>query len=146
MADVAVRKIEPNTRELDEQVRHPFPIVVAFFHHPQITSGPHGGATVERESAAVRRLYLPLFRKYHVRMTITGHDHLYDHYVERYDDGQGSYRMDHIVSGGGGAPIYSYRGEPDLALFASTATIRAACRLCFCIAISTNCVLPPAGW
>jgi hypothetical protein len=47
-------------------------------------------------------------------MTITGHDHLLDHFVERYDDGGRTYRMDHIVSGGGGAPTYTYRGEPDL--------------------------------
>ena len=107
--------------QLEKLDRRRFPFVVAFFHHPPITSGPHGGAAVERESAAVRRLYLPLFRKYHVRMTITGHDHLYDHFVERYDDAQGTHRMDHIVSGGGGAPIYAYRGEPDLALFVAAA-------------------------
>jgi hypothetical protein len=59
-------------------------------------------------------VYLPLFQKHHVRMTITGHDHLIDHFVERYDDGGRTYRMDHLVSGGGGAPTYTYRGEPDL--------------------------------
>src|SRR6266851_2748515 len=101
--------------QLEKLDQRRFPFVVAFFHHPPITSGPHGGAAVERESATVRRLYLPLFRKYHVRMTITGHDHLYDHFVEHYDDTHGTHRMDHIVSGGGGAPIYAYRGEPDLA-------------------------------
>jgi hypothetical protein len=72
---------------------------------------------IEKESAAVRRLYLPLFRTYHVRMTVAGHDHLYDHFVERYDDETGAHRMDHIVSGGGGGPIYTYRGEQDLKQF-----------------------------
>jgi hypothetical protein len=101
--------------------RQRFPIVVAVFHHPPLTSGAHGGPVVERESEAVRRLYLPLFRRYHVRMTIAGHDHLYDHFIEHYDDSEGTHRMDHIVSGGGGAPIYTYHGEQDLALYARTA-------------------------
>ena len=107
--------------QLEQLDRQRFPIVVAFFHHPPITTGPHGGPLVEKESAAIRRLYLPLFRKHHVRMTVTGHDHLYDHFVEHYDDAQGTHRMDHIVSGGGGAPIYTYRGEPDLKLFTAAA-------------------------
>jgi hypothetical protein len=94
--------------------RQRFPIVVALFHHPPFTTGSHGGPAIEKESAAIRRLYLPLFRKYHVRMTIAGHDHLYDHFVEHYDDETGTHRMDHIVTGGGGAPIYTYRGEQDL--------------------------------
>jgi hypothetical protein len=50
-------------------------------------------------------------------MTITGHDHLLDHFVERYEDGGKKYRMDHLLSGGGGAPTYIYSGEPDLSLY-----------------------------
>ena len=88
--------------------------MIAFFHHPPFTSGQHGGPTLEPQSAAIRELYLPLFRRHHVRMTITGHDHLLDHWVERYADGGAAYRRDDIVTGGGGAPIYTYTGEPDL--------------------------------
>ena len=109
------------TAQLEKLDRQRFPIVVAIFHHPPLTTGPHGGPIVEKESAAIRRLYLPLFRKYHVRMTITGHDHLYDHFIEHYDDQTGTHRMDHVVSGGGGAPIYRYSGEQDLALFIAAA-------------------------
>ena len=29
---------------------------------------------------------MPVFRKHHVRMTLTGHDHLMDHWVERYEE------------------------------------------------------------
>jgi hypothetical protein len=48
-------------------------------------------------------------------MTITGHDHLYDHWVERYQGADGQQRrMDHVVTGGGGAPLYAYLGEPSL--------------------------------
>jgi len=103
-----------------DRVRHPY--VVVYFHHPPITSGPHGGPTVvESQTTAIRRLYLPLFRRHHVRMTITGHDHLFDHWVEYYDDADGTHRMDHVVSGGGGAPTYVYQGEPDVQLYAASA-------------------------
>jgi hypothetical protein len=59
-------------------------------------------------------VWLPLFRKHHVDLTITGHDHLFDHWVEHYVDRGTTYRMDHVVTGGGGAPTYLYAGEPDL--------------------------------
>ncbi len=88
--------------------------VVAFFHHPPFSSGPHGGATVELQAAILRQLYMPLFRRYHVRLLLTGHEHLFEHWVERYQDSTGTHRIDEIVSGGGGAPLYAYRGEPAL--------------------------------
>jgi hypothetical protein len=110
------------TRQLEELDRARYPHVIAFFHHPPITSGPHGGpSALEPATAAVRSVYLPLFRKHHVRMTITGHDHLIDHWVEHYEDQGGTHRMDHLVSGGGGAPTYLYTGEPDVNLFAMSA-------------------------
>jgi hypothetical protein len=101
---------------------------MAFFHHPAVSSGPHGGASadpvpgtgvkapdrVEPPSIAIRTLYMPLFRKHHVRMLIAGHDHLFDHWVERYLSNGATHRMDNLVTGGGGAPPYSYAGEPDL--------------------------------
>ena len=33
-------------------------------------------------------------------------------WVERYEDASGKHRIDHVVTGGGGAPLYSYQGEP----------------------------------
>lgn len=107
--------------QLDGLDRQRYPHVVAVFHHPLLTTGPHGGPLVERPAQEMRRLYLPLFRAHHVRLTLTGHDHLFDHFIEHYDDATGTHRMDHIVSGGGGAPIYSYRGEQDLAAYAAAA-------------------------
>jgi len=102
--------------------------VVEFGHHPVFSAGPHGGASaspapgtgqkaadrVEPQSAAMRTLYMPLFRRHQVRMLISGHDHLFDHWVERYASGAAQRRMDLIVTGGGGAPKYGYAGEPDL--------------------------------
>ena len=107
--------------------------IVAFFHHPPFSSGPHGGASadpvpgtgqkaadrLEPQTVAIRSLYMPLFRKHHVAMLVAGHDHLYDHFVERYADNGVSYRIDTLVTGGGGAPIYPYVGEPDLRAYSA---------------------------
>jgi hypothetical protein len=90
--------------------------VIAFFHHPPFSSGPHGGPRVEPASAALRANYLPLFRAHGVAMTLSGHEHLFEHWVERWQDAGGRrHRMDHVVTGGGGAPLYPYSGEPSLA-------------------------------
>ncbi|HEY6894400.1 MAG TPA: metallophosphoesterase [Rhodanobacteraceae bacterium] len=114
------------TDQLEHIDRARYRHVFAFFHHPPFSSGPHGGAQrpdadghkppdrVEPQTLAIRTLYAPLFRKHHVEMTIAGHDHLYDHWVEHYEDGGRTYRMDDVVTGGGGAPIYVNSGEPDL--------------------------------
>jgi Calcineurin-like phosphoesterase len=116
------------TDQLEHLDRTRFHHVIVFFHHPPFSSGPHSGASAdpvpgtgrkapdrpEAQTTAIRTMYLPLFRKHHVRLLITGHDHLYDHWVERYDSAGVTYRMDAIVTGGGGAPTYTYIGEPDL--------------------------------
>ena len=88
--------------------------VAMFFHHPPFSSGHHGGATLEQQAAAIRSKWMPLFREHHVRLLLTGHEHLFEHWVERYTDESGPHRIDEIVSGGGGAPLYAYTGEPDL--------------------------------
>ena len=88
--------------------------VVALFHHPVFSSGPHGGPKLEPPSAAMRTRYMPLFRANHVNATFTGHDHLFEHWVEHYTDSTGRHRMDLVTSAGGGAPLYTYQGEPDL--------------------------------
>ena len=94
--------------------RRRFPNVVIVLHHPAFSSGPHGGVTVEHSTLALRTSYLPMFRKFHVRLLLAGHEHLFEHWVERYSDGGRRYRIDQLVSGGGGAPLYAYHGEPDL--------------------------------
>jgi len=88
--------------------------VVLFFHHPVFSSGPHGGARTEAPTLALRSQYMPLFRTHHVKAVFVGHEHLFEHWVERYADSTGVYRFDQVVTGGGGAPLYAYTGEPDL--------------------------------
>jgi hypothetical protein len=86
---------------------------VAFFHHPVFSSGPHGVRT-EPPSLAMRQRYMPLFRKHHLTLIFNGHEHLYEHWIERYEQDGRRYRIDEIVTGGGGAPLYAYQGRPDL--------------------------------
>jgi calcineurin-like phosphoesterase family protein len=100
--------------QIEHLDRTRYPHIVAVFHHPIYSSGPHGGKSLEPATIALRTLYMPMFRRNHVRLLITGHDHLFDHFVELYDDQGVTYRMDQIVTGGGGAPIYVYDGEPNL--------------------------------
>lgn len=102
-------------KQLEGLDRKRYVNVIAFYHHPAFSSGPHGGARIERQAAVIRAKYHPLFRRHHVKLLLTGHEHLFEHWVERYTDATGSHRMDQIVSGGGGAPLYGYTGEPDLA-------------------------------
>lgn len=97
--------------------RRRYPNVAVFFHHPPFSSGPHGGAKIEYQAGAIRAKWMPVFRQYHVRLLLTGHEHLFEHWVERYTDETGPHRMDEIVSGGGGAPLYAYTGEPDLSAY-----------------------------
>jgi calcineurin-like phosphoesterase family protein len=88
--------------------------VIVFCHQAPFSSGPHGGARVEPATEQLRSKYMPLFNVQHIRVVFSGHEHLFEHWIERYSDASGEHRMDLIVSGGGGAPIYPYTGEPDL--------------------------------
>jgi hypothetical protein len=108
--------------QLEGLDRKRFPNVAVFFHHPPFSSGPHG-AKVEYNAATIRAQWMPLFRQHHVRLLLTGHEHLFEHWVERYTDASGPHRMDEIVSGGGGAPLYTYTGEPDLSAYSKAANV-----------------------
>lgn len=101
-------------RQLEGLDRKRFRHVFAFLHHPPFSSGPHGGALVEAPAAALRKSYMPLFRAHHLDVIFAGHEHLFEHWVERYQDAAGKkWRLDEIVTGGGGAPLYGFHGEPD---------------------------------
>lgn len=107
--------------QLEHLDRKRYVHVAMFFHHPPFSSGPHGGSTIESQAATIRAKWMPLFRKHHVRLLLTGHEHLYEHWTERYTDETGPHRIDEIVSGGGGAPLYAYTGEPNLRDYVSAA-------------------------
>jgi hypothetical protein len=99
--------------QLEGLDRNRYRHVVVYCHHPVFSSGPHGGPKVESQTAVLRQRYMPMFRKHHVRIIFAGHDHTFEHWVERYEDETGKYRLDHVITGGGGAPLYAYAGDPD---------------------------------
>jgi hypothetical protein len=108
--------------QLEQLDRQRYVHVVAFFHHPVFSSGPHGAAIVERPTAALREHWMPHFRRHDITLLLAGHEHLFEHWVERHRDATGRWRhIDQIVTGGGGAPIYRYRGEPDLRAYHAAA-------------------------
>ena len=100
--------------QLEGLDRNRYANVIVFCHHAPFSSGPHGGAKVEPQTVDLRTRYMPLFQAQRVRAVFSGHEHLFEHWVEHYSDASGTHRMDLVVSGGGGAPIYAYTGEPDL--------------------------------
>ena len=104
-------------RQLEGLNRTRYVNVVVMFHHPIFSSGPHGASKLEAPSAAMRSRYMPLFRTHHVKVLFTGHDHFFDHWVEHYTDATGRHRMDLVTTAGGGAPLYTYQGEPDLTAY-----------------------------
>lgn len=71
---------------------------IVVLHHPPFTCGGHLG------SAAVRRAWVPLFRRYGVRLVLSGHDHNYQRFAR---DG-----VTYVVDGGGGAGLYKLRPCP----------------------------------
>lgn len=111
------RQFDWARRQLEGLNRSRYVHLIVFFHHPVFSSGPHGAVVIEPPTAALRSRYMPLFRAHHVALTFAGHDHLFEHWVERYSDASGQHRMDLVVSGGGGAPLYAYRGEPETATY-----------------------------
>jgi hypothetical protein len=99
--------------QLEGLNRDRFRHIVVFCHQTVFSSGPHGGATLEPQTIEMRTRYMPLFRANHVEAVFSGHEHFFEHWVERYTDASGPHRMELVVSGGGGAPIYTYRQDPD---------------------------------
>lgn len=100
--------------QLEGLDRNRFRNVFVYSHHPAFSSGPHGGAHVELQTGIIRQKYMPLFRKHHVKVFFNGHEHYFEHWVERYEDAAGKHRLDHVLTGGGGAPLYAYAGDPDI--------------------------------
>ncbi|MFN0107472.1 MAG: metallophosphoesterase [Blastocatellia bacterium] len=108
------KQLEWVKSQLEGLDRKRYTNVFVYSHHPAFSSGPHGGAKVELQTGIIRQKYMPLFRKHHVKVFFNGHEHYFEHWVERYEDAAGKHRLDHVLTGGGGAPLYAYQGDPDI--------------------------------
>lgn len=102
------------SKQLEGLDRKRFTNVFVYGHHPFFSSGPHGGSHAEESTKIMREKYSPLFRKHHVRVYFCGHEHFFEHWVENYESDGKKYRMDQVLTGGGGAPLYAYTGDPDI--------------------------------
>lgn len=69
-----------------------------FFHFPPYSSGSHGS------DLTAQRDLVPLFEQYGVQIVFNGHDHDYERSLVN--------GVNYIVSGGGGAPLYSVGSGP----------------------------------
>jgi hypothetical protein len=82
---------------------------VVFFHIPPYSSGSWHGSDLD-----VRAALGPLFQQYGIDLVFNGHDHDYERSVAN--------GITYIVTGGGGAPLYSERKPPDPASVYFTST------------------------
>jgi len=79
----------------DPTIRHIF----VFFHDPPYTTN-----TGHSSNTTVRQYLCPLFEQYHVAITFQGHVHCYEHALVN--------GVHYIVTGGGGAPLYTGWNSP----------------------------------
>jgi 3',5'-cyclic AMP phosphodiesterase CpdA len=77
-----------------ENARNEHKFVIPFFHRAAFSVGDHGS------DFKVQKVLHPLFRQYGVTLVFQGHDHIYYRTVR---DG-----IAYVVTGGGGAPLYSF--------------------------------------
>jgi hypothetical protein len=76
-------------------VRHIF----VFLHEP-----PYTTSTGHSSNLTVRQYLCPLFERFHVAITFQGHNHCYEHALVN--------GVHYIVTGGGGAPLYTGWNSP----------------------------------
>lgn len=78
------------------------PWKIALFHRPPFSSGAEHGSDL-----TIRAAFAPVFEEHGVQLVISGHDHDYERskpWRQYTPDGQ---QVTYVVTGGGGAPLYS---------------------------------------
>ena len=80
--------LEDDLQNINENIK----IVIAIFHHPPFSTGPH-----TEDEKGLRQSIVPLFEQYGVDIVFNGHDHDYERSL--YNS------IYYIVTGGGGAPL-----------------------------------------
>ena len=77
-----------------------------FYHVPTFNIGGHGSSWGQED-------VLPILEEHEVDFVITGHSHLYERFVPIGPPGKKP--IIHVVTGGGGAPLYAPMSSPILA-------------------------------
>ena len=93
----------PQTRWLRADLAaHPHRCVLAYWHHPLFSSGPHGN------QSQVRPLWRALYRA-HAEIVINGHDHVYERFRRQSPAGAAtSAGIQEFVVGTGGRSHYAF--------------------------------------
>ena len=83
---------------------HPAACVLAVWHQPRFSSGPHGSSTATRP-------LLKLLYDAGAELVVNGHDHDYERFAPARPDGTAdpAHGIRQIVAGTGGAPLYPFR-------------------------------------
>ena len=81
----------------ESQARWKFVVV----HHPAYSSGYH------KSNLTIRKNLVPLCERFGVDMVLTGHEHCYERTWPLLQDHRVDRGLVQVVSGGGGAPLYS---------------------------------------
>lgn len=98
------------TRDL-EASRAPWKIVL--LHAPMFNFGGHASLWGHED-------YLPLFRRTHVDLVLAGHSHLYERFRPlRPKSAPDAWLIQHVTTGGGGAPLAAAIEDPSMVKVAS---------------------------
>jgi len=81
--------------------------VFVYFHKPPYTKGNHG------PNESIKTNWCPLFVQYEVDMVFNGHNHSYERTVPIRG-------VVYVVTGGGGASLYSFAPDPGVHAFATS--------------------------
>jgi predicted MPP superfamily phosphohydrolase len=79
---------------------------VVYFHHPPYSSGAIHGS-----DQRVQEKLVPIFEKYKVDLVLSGHEHNYQRTCKILSGSCDEKGIQYIVTGGGGAPLYSLGKE-----------------------------------
>lgn len=96
---------------------------VISFHHPLLSVARHAAdwtnRSYGRDLEEKRRQLIALFEEENVHVVFSGHDHLYQHVVVRYNNraSGGISNIHFVVSSGGGAPIRDRSGVEEEAKY-----------------------------
>lgn len=82
---------------------------IVFYHHPSYDVGRHRSRWGHGD-------LLPIFREHGVDLVLCGHSHSYQRFVPLYESGVNeAHPIVHVVTAGGGAPLYEIERHPYLA-------------------------------
>lgn len=86
---------------------HPDRHVVAYWHHPRWSTGPHG-------SSDATAAFWQALHEHGAELVLNGHDHTYERFAPMRPDGapDPAHGIRQFVVGTGGAGLYSFRPDP----------------------------------